>query len=35
MMSIDQVAKRAYEATEARVRSSGGQLVRPSEVGHG
>ena len=27
--------RRAYEATEARVRSSGGQLVRPSEVGHG
>ena len=25
--------RRAYEATEARVRSSGGQLVRPSEVG--
>ncbi len=24
--------RRAYEATEARVRSSGGQLVRPSEV---
>ena len=25
--------RRAYDATEARVRSSGGQLVRPSEVG--
>ena len=24
--------RRAYDATEARVRSSGGQLVRPSEV---
>lgn len=25
--------RRAFDATEARVRSSGGQLVRPSEVG--